>query len=341
MPEFIFKEWDRRQKLKILLIGDFSDNYDEGLKNVAKNFLKTLSQNNEVTKINIKDFSLKKVFLDKNDYEIIHYFTAPTAASLLLLKILSLKFHAKTVISALHPDFSSILKNNYSRKIFQFFLKSDIILYQSEKEIFDDLSKKTIFFPNGVDVKKFQPVSKEDKIFLRRKYGIKDEFTVLHVGHIYKKRNLEIFCEIQKIEKTQVVLVGGDYLEIDNKLRNHLENNGCFVITDYLQQIEEIYAIADCYVFPVLWGNTICMPLSILEALSLNLPVIALNDYQFPPELNKSIFFVKNTKEITSTVEKLKNNLENGFDPDSRDKMLEYSWKNLTLRLENVYKSLL
>ena len=40
--------------------------------------------------------------------------------------------------------------------------------------------------------------------------------------------------------KTQVVLVGGDYLESDNKLRNHLENNGCFVITDYLQQIEEI-----------------------------------------------------------------------------------------------------
>lgn len=327
--------------MKILLIGDFSDNYDEGLKNIAKNFLKMLSSNNEVTKINIKDFSFKQVFFDKNDYDVIHYFTAPTAASLILLKILSLKFHAKTVISALHPDFSSILKNNSLRNIFKIFLKADIILYQSEKEIFDDLSKKTIFFPNGVDVKKFQPVSKEDKLHLRRKYGIKDEFIVLHVGHIYQKRNLEIFSEIQKMEKTQVVLVGGDYLEIDDKLLNHLENNGCFVITDYLPQIEEIYALADCYVFPVLWGNTIRMPLSILEALSSNLPVIALNDYEFPSELNKSIYFVKNTNSIPSVVSKLKNDLQNGFDSIRMDQMLEYSWENLTIRLENIYKYLI
>lgn len=324
------------------MIGDFSDNYDEGLKNIAKNFLNTLRDNNEITKINIKNFSLKQIIFCKNDYDIIHYFTAPTTTSFMLIKFLSLKFHAKTVISALHPDFSSILKNDFFRKLLKIFLKVDIILYQSNKEIFEDLSKKTIFFPNGVDTNKFQPISEKEKNLLRKKYGINNKFVILHVGHIYKKRNLEIFEVIQKMdEENQVVIVGGNYLELDDKLLNNLKRNGCIVITDYLPQIEEIYAMADCYIFPVLWGNTINMPLSILEALSSNLPVIALNNYEFPTELNKSIYFAKNIKSIPSIVKKLKNDIDNGLIILPQDQMSEYSWENLTALLENIYKSLL
>ena len=37
--------------LRILLVGDFSENYDEGLKNIAKYFYEHLRQRNDVKKI--------------------------------------------------------------------------------------------------------------------------------------------------------------------------------------------------------------------------------------------------------------------------------------------------
>lgn len=326
--------------MKILLIGDFSSNYDEGLKNIAKNFYKYLSLNQNVEKINIKEFSLKSLLKLDNDYEIIHYFTSPTLSSFILLKILSMKSKSsKRIVSCLHPDFSIFVKNKIFRKFFGFFFSVDLLFYQTNKEIFKEFGKKVIYLPNAVDINKFKPVEEYEKVRLREKYGLeKDKFTILHVGHISKKRNLEIISQIKNSDNNlQMVIVSGEYLGIDQIIYENLKKSGCRIFVNYFENIEEIYALSDCYVFPVLWGNTINIPLTVLEAMATNLPVIAINYPTYSIFNQKGLYLVENTQDIATQLQNLKKDLDRGLEIRNRDEVLEYSWELIVQKLEDVY----
>lgn len=328
--------------MKILLIGDFSNNYDEGLKNIAKNFFKYLSLDHEVKTLNIKNISAKTLLKLDNDFDIIHYFTSPTLSSFILLKLLALKSNnSKKIISALHPDFSTVIKNNILRKIFGVFLKTDILLYQANRDILKDFGDKIIFLSNAVDVNKFKPVETKEKVKLREKYGLAtDKFTILHVGHISKRRNLEVLSKIQDIDDNyQVVIISGEYLGIDSKILENLNKSGCRVFIQYYPNIEEIYALADCYIFPVLWGDTINLPLTILEAMSSNLPVVAMNYPTFANFNQEGLYLAKDVYEILSKIKELKHDLDDGLKVKNRENVLDYSWKKVVQRLVNIYKN--
>ncbi len=59
-------------------------------------------------------------------------------------------------------------------------------------------------------------------------------------------------------------------------MRRMLDEAGVIVIDKYLEAIEEIYQAADCYVFPVSSETgSIETPLSVLEAMACNLPVVS------------------------------------------------------------------
>ncbi len=328
--------------MKILLIGDFSNNYDEGLKNIAKNFFKYLSMDHEVKTLNIKSISLKTLLKLDKDFDVIHYFTSPTLSSFILLKLLSFKSSSsKKIISALHPDFSTVIKNNILRKIFGVFLKSDILLYQVNKDIFKDFGDKIVFLPNAVEINKFKPVENKEKIKLREKYGLAtDKFTILHVGHISKRRNLEVLSKIPEIDDNyQVVIVSGEYLGVDSKILENLNKSGCRVFIQYYPNIEEIYALSDCYVFPVLWGDTINLPLTVLEAMSSNLPVVAMDYPTFASFNQEGLYLVKDAHEVPSKIKELKHDLDNGLKVRNRENVLDYSWKEVVQKLLNIYKN--
>ena len=84
----------------------------------------------------------------------------------------------------------------------------------------------------------------------------------------------------------QIVVVGSTFFESDFDLINNLNSAGCLVIREYVPKIEEIYNSCDLYLFPVdtlhpsyfpknyLEVGVIDMPLSVLEALACELPVI-------------------------------------------------------------------
>jgi len=55
-----------------------------------------------------------------------------------------------------------------------------------------------------------------------------------------------------------------------------LKKYGFRIIDEYVPNIEEIYNLADCYVFPTFKRhNCIDMPLSVMEAMACNIPVIS------------------------------------------------------------------
>ena len=59
------------------------------------------------------------------------------------------------------------------------------------------------------------------------------------------------------------------------ELVKELQGAGCLVWIKHFDRIEEIYHISDCYVFPTLEPKAcIETPLSVLEAMACNLPVV-------------------------------------------------------------------
>ena len=336
--------------MEILLIGDFSDNLDEGMKNVAKYIYSYLSKNYDVGTLNVKGIGSEQTIqiLKNSSPDVIHYFTGPTFSSFIFLRVLSVRWpKSKIVVSALHPRMASFLERKILRFIARTILRPDVILYQDHRQLFKSIARSTMFFPNGVDTTRFLPATKKEKLVLREKYNIdKDKFVMLHVGHLSEKgkRNLKVFSRLQETnEECQVLIVGSTYLGKDQMQCRNLVKIGCKIIEGYISNIEEIYALSDCYIFPVAWGDSINIPLSVMEAMSCNLPVISI---EYPGltifEEGDGLYFVKNEDEIIKKSEEVRDMIRNSeIEIHTREKVLPYSWTNLVEKLERLYDQLL
>ncbi len=130
--------------------------------------------------------------------------------------------------------------------------------------------------PVGIDREKFRPAVNENEIIdIRRKYGFTEELPlVLHVGHLSKGRGLEEFLHLPKDKFQRVVVASG--LFTDPEVERILTNDGVSIIKEYLPDVSEVYRMADVYLFPTRSAEfVISIPLSVMEALSCGVPVIA------------------------------------------------------------------
>lgn len=324
--------------MKICLLGEFSGNLDEGMRIVSSHFAEELSNHHQILTSDIRNVFTKEFWRDiKNfDPDIIHYIHGPSIKSFVLLKMLSFRCRsAKTVMYAMHPDFSFL-----SKRFIPLF-KPNLILIQSyeTEEIFKNTGCKTEFLPCGVDIKKFKPATEETKEELRDKYGIdQDKFVILHIGSIKEGRNVQLLEKLQN-ENDQVIIIGAISTGIDKNLTQKLKNSGCLVWAEYFKNIEGIYALSDCYLFPTSSENKLSaieMPLSVLEAMSCNLPVITTKFGALPRVFKEGdgLFFVKNEDDIFTVLERIKNT---NMKVKTREKVLPYSWENIGKKLEEIY----
>ena len=328
--------------MKICLLGEYSGNLDEGMRKVSFHFAEELSKYHQIIALDLGEVFTKEFWkkIKKFRPEIIHYIHGPSIKSFLLLKVISFYCRgAKTVMSAMHPDFS------FLSKWFIPLFKSDMVLVQSieTEEMFKKHGCKTEFLPCGVNVKKFRPVTVRVKEELKEKYGIdKEKFVILHIGSIKEGRNVQLMEKLQK-DDNQVIVVGAASMGIDKNLAQQLENSGCLVWVRYFKSIEEIYALSDCYIFPTSPRNkinSIEMPLSVLEAMSCNLPVITTKFGALLGvfEEGDGLFFVENEKDFISASEIIK---RGDIVIKTREKVLPYSWDKIGKRLNSIYNELM
>ena len=329
--------------MKICMIGKYLENLEEGMRNVSFHLAKELTKRHQVLTLDLRAIFTMAFWKDITVFnpDIVHYFYGPSIKSILLLKVISLYCRdAKTVTFAILPDFSFLSKQ------FIPVFKPDLVLIQSfeTEEFFKKLGCKTEFLPCGADVKKFIPVTTKAKEELRERYGIdKEKFVILHVGHISEGRNVQSLKKLQN-ENNQVVIIGSTTSTgINQLICEQLKKSGCFVWTRYFEDIEEIYALSDCYIFttlPVNKLNSIEMPLSVLEAMSCNLPVITtkFGALQRVFKEGNGLFFADEEKDFIIALESIKNS---DTDVKTRDKVMPYSWENIGKELEEIYLDLM
>lgn len=336
--------------MKVCLLGEFHGDLDEGMRKSSFHISHDLSKNHQLLLLDLRKVTLKSFWRDLNEFnpEIVHYIHGSSIKSFLLLKIISLYCRdAKTIISMMRPHFS-ISKHLIS------FIKPDLTLVQSDEmeRMLKALKCKTEFLSTGgVDTEKFNPSLRINKEELRVKYGInREKFVMLHIGSIKEGRNMLWLKRLQgKSDDNQVLIVGAVSQGIQQDSLHQLEQAGCIVWTKYFNRVEEIYALSDCYVFPVLpkkdmLGRNIAscieIPLSVLEAMSCNLLVITTRFGALPRifEGGNGLMFVNEEEDFFAAMEKIKNA---DITIKTRDKVLPHSWENIALRLEGIYEELI
>lgn len=331
--------------MRICLLGDFAGTPDEGMKNISSNIRERLQVNHDVLALNSRAVLTKGFQKNIRAFkpEIIHYLHGPTIRSLIILSIakVSTGNNVKTVASATRPYFSGL--SRWAAPLF----KPDLVLTQSDRaeNFFTTKGFKTAFFPNGIDCRKFGPANIKEKAELRKKFELPiGKEIILHVGHIKENRNLRVLSAIQKETHVQVVIVGSTSEKMDERLNQDLIQSGIKIYREYFDDIAQFYKLADLYVFPVLdTGNkqprgynqmgAVDLPLSVMEAMACNLPVITTYFGALPGvfESGGGLTFCRTNTEITSTVH------QTGGECRTRKKVLPYDWEEVTNQLERIY----
>jgi glycosyltransferase involved in cell wall biosynthesis len=332
--------------VQICLIGDFCRNLDEGYKNTSHYLAKGLEQHHAVIRLNAKQVGSAAFWRDfrRTRPDIIHTVAQPTDRSLVLTYLLRrFRPRARTVLSALRGEgyFAASGCNTRQHRLLRA-VPPDLVLAQTRgaEALFRAAGCRSMRLSNGVDLERFKPVTRERKYELRRKYGIGlDRPVVLHVGHLHAARNLHALTPLPAAGK-QVVVAGSLYMGIHHDLIRRLERAEFQLFSGYQPCIEELYQLSDCYVFPTLPSNSITMPLSVLEAMACNLPVITtrftgLEEYFVS---GHGFAFVDGPGEIPTRVDEA---LRSTDPCTTRTMVQDLSWEAVIDRLQSYYRGLI
>jgi glycosyltransferase involved in cell wall biosynthesis len=336
--------------LRIVLIGTFATRADEGLRSISSRILKELQKEHEVIAFNTWESlgwgSVQTVKRFKPN--ILHYLTGPTVRSFVVLRVYKLLLgDIICIASSIRPFFSS--KSRWAVS----FLKPDLVLTQATRweTFFRSKGIKTIPLMNGVDLARFQPVDRpQTSKELRRKYGIPiDKFVVLHVGHIKENRNVEVLAGLQGFSDVQCVVVGSTSTEVNRSLKDRLSSAGCIVIDEFVENIAELYQLSDCYVFcvrdvaandyPAYYQQVgvIDTPLSVLEAMASNLPVVTTRIGSLPRLFEERDGFHFYDGSLENLLQKIGTVRKNPA-AKTREMVAPYDWTRIIAQLEEIYK---
>ena len=334
-----------RTKISVISNG-LNPPFDEGIKKFANQFVRALSNISgivlQVIPIHAQHGWLKrKLFLDLEIRRLLLKFSPnlvfyiPTSSGSLaaflrfwILRSILGASSGRAVMLLLQPN-----EAGYWGRILIRAFSPDLILTQSDAayNYYASLQIPVDFTSAGVDVEEFAPSDGAVKASLRKKYGFaEDDFIVLHVGHIKRSRNLESLASVSSKVGAKVVVVGSTSTVQDQTLRTELQDAGVRVYAEYVERIQEFYQMADCYVFPtVLDTAAIGAPLSVLEAMACNLPVVTTKFGRLPKMFSEGDGFkyFDRESELSPSIGSFKIPVP----IKTREMVLDYSWNRLVL----------
>lgn len=323
--------------MRICLVGHLEETPVEGTRRVLLELSRWLSRRFEVRTYRISSFrGMVQCCSFKPD--VLHAVIGPSSVmSFLALRLWQMATRPRAiVITATHFTLRSVRMANW-------ILRPDAILIQSEgaRKKAEDVGWKDCFVPNGVDEKRFVPASDDEKSRLRKVTGLpEDRKTLLHVGPVKYSRNAHWLTDLPS-EKCTLLILSRPSDPGDADLMRALTERGARIITEFMNDVERIYQVSDGLVFPPTdQRSCIETPLSVLEAMSCNLPIVSTRFGALPLIIEKAdgMHFVEDREELVET------SLRLGVDcvePRTREAIQRYSWERITDRIADIYSKVL
>lgn len=313
------------------MLGHF-DNLQEGVRNVGRSISKQLvAKGHDVEEVDITSIgSLSSLAKFKPD--VIHAILTPTVFGLAMAKVLSnVRPSSKLVISAIH---STISAGPLIR-----LLKPDLILVQSQEseQQYKKMGWHVEFLPNGVDFNAFHPATSSEKSVLRAELlPDSSKYVITHVASLTKGRNVSALIPLAQ-EDNILWIVGRRDKNLDIAVIDDLKKAGAYVTLKNYKNMSDVYNSSDAYAFPTL-DPYACIeaPLSVLEAMACNVPVITTPFGALPRmfEEKDGLYFYKDQDEMEEKVELAKSTSR----CNTRELVEQYSWQNITNQLITYYE---
>ncbi len=311
---------------------------DEGYLKLSNTLCKKLSQkgaevlhcvysdeieNENTIKVNKLFYSKKMISRTKGE-DVIYICQGPSLGK--IVKLLTLKYFCKckniTLLLCQVQGISFIC-----RKILMNTKANIIVLSEKTQILLEKYKLKPYLIHFGVDTNQFVPVEETEKQRLREKYDYKEsDKIILHVGHLNKGRNVEKFASIPGYKK---ILVVSSSTQADLEIKQKLEGiENLTIIDSYIQNIEEIYQLVDCYVFLVENSeNCIDIPFSVLEAAACNLPIVSTN-FKDLKKFEGETFIISENTNPQFVEEKIREIID--LECDNSEKVRMFDWdKNI------------
>ena len=315
--------------------------FDEGVKNLAHMIHQQLARShdvqvmryfgstpNTINSLLIVPRLINKIIWFRPEKIIFIPQAALTFSSIIKIFTLQLLFPGKVTVVGVQKRGLSPWQ---TRVVKQLKLSSVFVLSSAMAEHLKQLGITASILNVGIDLDRYCPVNDVDA--LRNRYKIPTtKPVVLHVGHIKESRNIRWLLEVQKVlPDVQVVIVGSTTTEQDIDLSTQLEGAGIIVLREYLSEIQELYQLADVYCFTVMKDDgAMEIPLSVLEGMATNLPVITTRFGRLPELFSEDEYY-----RYVSSADDIIRILKSGFDNDceNRAKMHQYTWQSTSENL--------
>ncbi len=329
--------------------------FDEGAKKTAINLINKMSLNERFIALSIKGDVHKDVVTEIVDTNksFLNFKFLITVRSKPQNNIIYIPESSATIFSFIR----ALLLNIFTKKHVTILALQPRKYYGFKKIIFKMLAPMQILTPSksyanylhvnnikshsiplGVDDEKYRQYGKTTCNDIRHKYNIPINKTVLlHVGHIRSSRNLEWLLDVKKkLPYLEVVIVGSSYNSSCHELKSRLVDNDIKIISQYIENMAELYNIADYYFFPVVDDQgAISTPLSVLEAMACNIPVFTTKFGSLGEMFvqDECLRFVSGSDEVVSY---LKESNVRMSDCTNREKISNYTWKMIAKKIEHI-----
>ncbi len=211
---------------------------------------------------------------------------------------------------------------------------------------------KMVKIYSGIEPDRFHPVSEEEKMRLRRKWGLRDQDAVIGiVSKLWEGKGHELLIRaFKRIKKekgeARLMIAGEGYLmEFLKGLSARLELSDAVIFTGFMEDVPQIIATFDVAVLPSYFEG---MGRVLLEAMAMEKPVVGTAVGGIPDlieqGLNGYLVSPGNEKELASAVLKILNDksLAVKMGQAGRKKMTDrFSADTMVRSIEKVYSELL
>lgn len=217
----------------------------------------------------------------------------------------------------------------WMEKFASFFGGKIVACSQSEKEAIEEQGIKNVTFINN-GIKPLQ---------IEKKENISNKITIISVGRLSIQKNPKLFNDValEFIDNPDIQFIWCGDGELKSELTS--PNIKC---TGWIErkELESYLANADIYLSTSLWEG---LPLSVLEAMSVGLPVVLSNCVGNRDLVRDNGFLYKDKKEATNNINELIENKELINKKGYNSKILmdnNFYIKNMAISYLNIYKGM-